>query len=362
MAALSAASASAPASSPPNVVFFFVKPHAATAKGAAACDEHLASVGIKVLEQGVISAADATGRIDQHYGQLAQRAMSVLPRDLPTPPAKAQDAFLAAFGVSWDEALAAGTVTNVPGAYERGAIAAGTSAKALEDEWRSGKCVKLFPGTYCAAVGGASDRAEQQDQEQQQQQQQQEQLQERPVAYVVNGFYPSMAAKFTSPALAPNGLHWRLLELPADLSWSSFRTDVIGPTDPAKADRATSVRGMLYARWEELGLPAAPFGAENGVHASASPLEAFHERLVWLGGAGDSGAGDSGAAPPQDDPFVQAALRMGCTPELVAAWRRNPQVEEAEGKAAVPLFDVVELQDTQETIQTCMALCPSVPV
>ena len=36
------------------------------------------------------------------------------------------------------------------------------------------------------------------------------------------------------------------------------------------------LRGKLMACWQALGLPAAPHGADNGVHASASPIEALH--------------------------------------------------------------------------------------
>lgn len=56
---------------------------------------------------------------------------------------------------------------------------------------------------------------------------------------------------------------------------------MLGPTDPAKAP-AGSLRGLLNADWEKLGLPAAPNVTDNGVHASASPFEGLAERMNWL--------------------------------------------------------------------------------
>ena len=62
------------------------------------------------------------------------------------------------------------------------------------------------------------------------------------------------------------------------LTWAAFRGDVVGATNPAKAAPG-SLRGKLHAGWRALGLPAAPFGADNGIHASASPIEALYVLL-----------------------------------------------------------------------------------
>ena len=56
------------------------------------------------------------------------------------------------------------------------------------------------------------------------------------------------------------------------------------------------MHNLSYARWEELGLAAVPFGADNGVHASASPVEAAFERATWLPGRGE--VKDSAARRP----------------------------------------------------------------
>ena len=65
------------------------------------------------------------------------------------------------------------------------------------------------------------------------------------------------------------------------LSWKAFRDEVLGATDP-KAAAAGSVRRVIYESYQSLDLPGRPNTGDNGVHASASPLEALAERANWL--------------------------------------------------------------------------------
>ena len=114
----------------------------------------------------------------------------------------------------------------------------------------------------------------------------------------------------------------------------------------------------------------------NGVHASASPLEAFHERLLWLtdtargasqgkegkageGKGGEAAAGAAGEGGGEEDTFVAEAVRCGAAAEAAAYWRGNPTVTtvgEGGSEGRVPLFDVVELMDTEECIRRCIEL------
>lgn len=81
--------------------------------------------------------------------------------------------------------------------------------------------------------------------------------------------------------VAPAKLKWYTVEWPAEqLSWADFRGNVLGVTNPAEATEG-SVRRALFAGWEALGLAREPHTSENGVHASASPLEALFERMNW---------------------------------------------------------------------------------
>ncbi len=65
--------------------------------------------------------------------------------------------------------------------------------------------------------------------------------------WVVNGFYGSMRAKFTSTELNPHGILWMKLSWnESDLSWDTFRNDIIGATDCTKAAPSDqSVKHMM---------------------------------------------------------------------------------------------------------------------
>lgn len=94
----------------------------------------------------------------------------------------------------------------------------------------------------------------------------------------VASWCPIQRALFT---VAPAKLQWYTVEWPAaQLSWADFRGRVLGATNPAAA-KAGSVRRALFDQWETLGLAKEPHTSENGVHASASPLEALFERMNW---------------------------------------------------------------------------------
>merc|ERR1712072_469062 len=98
--------------------------------------------------------------------------------------------------------------------------------------------------------------------------------------YVFNGFFMSMRSKFTAPGTE---IYWYSVEWDsAALSWANFRGQVLGPTDPTEAPK-DSLRGQILAKWKELGLESQPDVGDNGMHASASPFEAFAERNNWMG-------------------------------------------------------------------------------
>merc|ERR1711970_99665 len=88
-----------------------------------------------------------------------------------------------------------------------------------------------------------------------------------------------MHSKFTKEG---GMIHYYVVEFDsAKLSWSDFRGQVLGPTDPAEAP-TTSLRGILNASWERFGIQAVLNTGDNGVHASASPFEGLAERVNWL--------------------------------------------------------------------------------
>ena len=110
----------------------------------------------------------------------------------------------------------------------------------------------------------------------------------------------------------------------------------MGATDPTKAE-SSSIRRQLLDSWQELGLPGAPSTKENSLHASASPLEAFLERLNWL------------ERKPSEDPFGVELLEAGCTEADIARWSSDPAVIGA-GQGS-GLFDYLEDRDATDSLQ-----------
>merc|ERR1719478_1684119 len=129
--------------------------------------------------------------------------------------------------------------------------------------------------------------------------------------FVINGFYMAMREKYTKPGTS---IYYYLVEWdPAKLSWEDFRGKVLGPTDPAEAPK-DSLRGEILAKWQELGLTSEPNVGDNGVHASASPFEAFAERNNWMG------------VPIGKDSFGAAMLAGRVPMNIIKSWSVDPQV------------------------------------
>merc|ERR1719291_797411 len=126
-----------------------------------------------------------------------------------------------------------------------------------------------------------------------------------------------MREKYTKPGTS---IYYYLLEWDAErLSWSDFRGKVLGATDPASASEG-SLRKHIFENWKTLGLASEPNVGDNGVHASASPFEAFAERANWLG------------IPMEADEFGRQLKKAGVTKSLASDWSVDPQVAIEPGK------------------------------
>jgi len=229
------------------------------------------------------------------------------------------DKFQAAFGLTWEEALASGKVFNaMDGCQELGIDADG-----MNDAWAKAKdakkLVKFGGGFYCGQV----------------------EVEGKAPVYIFNGFFMAMRSKFTKPGTQ---IYYYVVEWDSKkLSWADFRGQVLGPTDPAEAPKS-SLRGQILERWQELGLAAMPNVGDNGMHASASPFEAFAERNNWLG------------VPIKKDSFGTSLLAAGLSEEMIKEWSVDPQVViEHVGKKG-SIFDQLEDLDSKDCLQKVLEL------
>lgn len=298
-----------------NHAFVFIKPHAVTDKTKDLVLSQLEQRGMKITGQGALTAEEIDERqlIDNHYYAIASKATILKPNELNVP----NDKFEAQFGLSWQAALDGGRVFNaLDGCAELGVDADqmdGLWAKCKGDK----KMVKLGGGFYCGFI----------------------EVDGKEPCYIFNGFFMSMRSKFTTPG---GSIHYYTVEWDAaTLSWADFRGKVLGPTDPADAP-ADSLRGLIMATWEELGLKEVPNTGDNGVHASASPFEALSERMNWLSSSMES------------DAFGSALLGAGMSGDRIRAWSTDPQVVLEDGKGSI--FDALEDKDADDCIATCLKI------
>ena len=157
--------------------------------------------------------------------------------------------------------------------------------------------------------------------------------------FVFNGFFMTMRSAFVAPGAS---IHYYVVEWdPEDLKWSEFRGDLLGPTDRRRRPRVPSGRDLR--EWKTLGLPNEPFTGENGVHASASPLEGLAERANWL------------KASVSKDSFGKAALAAGVPRKALDPWFVDPRVRVKGGEAG-SVFDMLEDLDADECLAAMLTI------
>jgi len=144
--------------------------------------------------------------------------------------------------------------------------------------------------------------------------------------------------------------HYFVVEFdPATLSWADFRGKVLGPTNPADAP-TDSLRGIVAANWQTLGLQAPCDDSDNAVHASASPFESLVERTNWL------------ACCVSDDPFGRALLAKVVPEATIKKWFNDPYVKYDDetakemGKAKGSIFDALKDLDYKQCLDRCAAI------
>ena len=138
---------------------------------------------------------------------------------------------------------------------------------------------------------------------------------------ILNGFHPRQLSFFTADDTV-----CAFLRCTSDTAWQSLRGDLIGTTDPSKADPA-SIRGTLFADPAAFGLATVSYNF-NGVHMSAGPLEGLVELARFFGGS------------LADYSFASVLVDAGFDADGIAALAENPTLE-ANGERG-SAFDLTE--------------------
>ena len=174
--------------------------------------------------------------ISQHYGVINKIATNAVEYMSET----AKDKFLDLYGKSIYD-------LKVMGGIEFLNYNIYFNAYVLDYLWQNKENLKLAGGTYCEDIKVDDE-----------------------IIYLINGFHPRQLKHFTE-----RGRSIVVMTLSGDLSWKVARNDVIGATNPAKANEG-SIRRELLENKISLGLPEVSQGM-NGVHLSAGPVEALIE-------------------------------------------------------------------------------------
>jgi len=315
-----------------NFGLVFVKPHAHKPDCIEFVKDELSkkvnilggcSIGADAIKEGNI--------VDKHYAAIADASENGVEGLKPT--AEAKEKFQEAFGCNYDDMVAAECIKSASAcALQLGKGGDPMPPKDLNNLWTTcGATVKIASGVYVARLKGGDDEEEEE-----------EDSEEEDGGgggssslFCVNGFYPSLKAAYEK-----DGAEVHLLVVawdPARLSWAAFKNDVIGATNPEQANDG-SIRKKLLEQWDPLGLPEQPNGTDNGVHASAGPLEALKERLLWCGFDLEK--------DPTGSRLVQLAVWDESRHPAINELLENPDVDVAgfKGKA----FDLLENKDTPD--------------
>lgn len=144
---------------------------------------------------------------------------------------------------------------------------------------------------------------------------------------ILNGFHPRQLSFFTAEDTV-----CAFLRCSSDTAWQSLRGDLIGATDPSKADPA-SIRGTLFADPAAFGLTTVSYNF-NGVHMSAGPLEGLVELARFFGGSvadytfasvlTDAGFDADGITALADNPTLEANGERGSSFDLTEGVDAGP--------------------------------------
>ena len=242
---------------------------------------------------------EASGAMAEHYGVINE--ISRLGRPALTEPA--ERALGEHFGDTVDSfPLNSKTVL---GGHQFLAAYPEFTPYALGVLFANAEVTRLGPGTYAAPVKLDGD----------------------PVI-ILNGFHPRQLGFFTAEDTVCAFLHCS-----SPTNWNRLRGDLIGATDPSRAD-AASIRGRLFADPAAFGLATVSYNF-NGVHMSAGPLEGLGELQRFFGTD----------RRLTDWTFGQALVAAGLSADAVRGLTENPVLEAGDERGTA--FDLTEGLDAE---------------
>lgn len=293
-----------------NQAVVIVKPHAHNKDTDRFVQSYLTSKNIAILDKIAISGADFSSR------NLFKRQYCHIIRHAEADPAslhlhtEAEVLFRETFGLEWSDAVAQGKLASAFGAVARLRM----SHQELFDAWNQASALTLAPSVQVARIVGKQGHD----------------------CFVINGFVPHWQDTFSD---CPEVLVFVVEFGKSHLSWKQFRSDIIGSTDPRQAYPG-SIRAQLLEHWREVGLTKQPDTLNNCIHASAGPLEALRERMLWVG------------AELSGDPLARNLLASGIPRPMLEAWLDNADVENwpvgSRETRTGPLFDCTADCDSEQ--------------
>ena len=248
---------------------------------------------------------EGSGAMAEHYGVINE--ISRLGRPALTDPA--EQALREHFGDTLNDA-------EVLGGHQFLAAHPEFSAYALGVLFANAEVTRLGPGTYAAPVKLDGD----------------------PVI-ILNGFHPRQLGFFTDEDTVCAFLHCS-----SRTDWSRLRADLIGATDPARAE-AASIRGRLFADPAAFGLATVSYNF-NGVHMSAGPLEGLGELQRFFGTD----------RRLTDWTFGQKLVAAGLSAEDVRGLTENPVLQAGDERGTA--FDLTEGLDADPAAKLLAAATP----
>ena len=157
------------------------------------------------------------------------------------------------------------------------------------------------------------------------------------ILYLINGFHPYQLEHFIG-----EGRTIVVMVVTSDTDWSVLRRDMIGATNPEKANPG-SIRRILLERKDELHIDEVSQGY-NGVHLSAGPIEGLAEMVRFL-----SDYEKNERLSPENTRMGKLILESGISKDELKWLLSNPIVE-YEGKK-ISVFDLTEEVNLEDAIQ-----------